>query len=302
MNSSSPMVEVRIIKDFEYIAPRTVEEALTLLSKYKEEARLIAGGQTLLILMRHSLVTPRYLIDIKGISSLDYIDFDPGKGLKIGSLTTHRTIEKSPEIRNGFGVLVEMEQEVADVETRNWGTIGGNLCNADPIGDPAPVLIALDGKLMVASSSTERTMAIEDFFKDYYETVLEADEMLTAIEVPNPPPRTGTAYTKFGLIEGDYAVVSAAVSITLNSKGNTCDNARIALGAVANVPMRAKTAESVIVGKEITANSIEEAAQVASEETRPVSDIHASAEYKRELVKVLVRRVGIEALARAKRA
>lgn len=289
-----------MIRDFVYFTPKTVEEALALLSQYREESKIIAGGQSLLILMRQGLITPQYLIDIKGISSLDYINLDAKEGLKIGALTTHRAVETCPVIGNGFSVLADMEQKLASVETRNWGTIGGNLCHADPAGDPAPVLIALDGKLKMTSLSGERIMVIEEFSKDYFETVLQADEMLSEIQVPIQPPHTGTAYAKFTLIEGDMAIVGTAVSITLNSKDRTCNDARIVLGAVAPIPMRAKNAEKVLVGKKIEDDLLEKAAQVASEEARPIADIHASEEYRRELVRVLVKRVGGEALERAK--
>ena len=291
-----------MIKDFEYFAPKTVEEALTLLSQYKDENKVIAGGQSLLILMRQGLVAPKYLIDIKGISSLDYIRHDAKEGLRIGALTPHWTIETSPVIRNGFGVLAEMEKRLASVQTRTWGTIGGNLCHGDPAGDPAPVLIALNGKLKITSLRGERVVAVKDFSTDYFETVLEPDEILTEIQVPNPPPHTGTAYTKFAKRVGDMAIVGTAVSITLSSKNGTCKDSRIALGAVASVPMQAKRAGKVLEGKEVTDELLEEAARVASEETSPVSDIHASEEYKRELVKVLVKQVAKEALERAKKA
>jgi len=289
-----------MIKDFEYFAPKTVEEALTLLSQYKEESKIIAGGQSLLILMRQGLVAPQYLIDIKGISALDYINYDKNGGLRIGSLTTHRTIETSPIIRNGFSVLAEMEQNIASVETRNWGTIGGNLCHADPAGDPAPVFIALKGKLKMLSPNGERTIAVEDFSKDYFETDLQADEILTEIQVPNPPPRTGTVYRKFSLLEGDYALVSAAVSITLGSKDDTCSDARIVLGAAAPVPMRAERAEKVLIGREIKDELLQEAGKAASEEASPIADMHASEEYRREVIGVLVKRVAGEAWERAK--
>ena len=290
-----------MIKDFEYLAPQTVDEALTLLSKYKEESKVIAGGQSLLILMRQGLVAPKYLIDIKGISSLDYIHFDTKEGLNIGALTSHWTIETSQAICNGFGVLAEMEKRIASVQTRSWGTIGGNLCHSDPAGDPAPVLIALNGQLTVSSLRGNRTVEFEDFSTDYFETVLESDEILTEIHVPNPQPYTGTAYTKFTKRVGDTAIVGSAVSITLGSKNGTCKDSRIVLGAVAPVPMRAKEAESVLEGKELTDKLLEEAAQVASEEAKPVSDIHASEEYRRELVKVLVKQVAKEALEKAKK-
>ena len=291
-----------MIRDFEYFAPKTVEEALTLLSQYNEESKVIAGGQSLLVLMRQGLVSPKYLIDIKGISALDFINLDKNEGLRIGALTPHRAIEKSPVIRNGFAVLSEMELKLASVQTRNWGTIGGNLCHADPAGDPAPVLIALNGKLKIASLSGERTVAVEDFSTDYFETVLHHGELLTEIQVPNPPPRTGTAYTKFNIIENDMGIASTAVSITLNPKNETCNDARIVLGAVSAVPMRAKEAEKVLVGKEISNALLVKAGQIASEETEPITDVLASEEYKRELVRVLVKRVAREALDRARRA
>ena len=291
-----------MIKEFEYFAPKTVAEACSLLSQYKEEAKVIAGGQSLLILMGQGLVAPKYVIDIKGIADLDYIDFDDKEGLRIGALTTHRAIEKSPLIRNGFSVLSEMELMLATVQTRNWGTIGGNLCHADPTGDPAPPLIAMDAKVKLVGSSGERVAALEDFSKDYFETILQADEILTEIQVPKPPPHTGTAYMKFALMEGDAAIVGAAVSITLEPGSGVCNDARIVLGGVAPVPLRAKRAEQMLVGKKVAEDLMAEAAQVASEEARPTSDMHASAEYKRELVKVFVKRAARQALEGAKKA
>jgi carbon-monoxide dehydrogenase medium subunit len=289
------------MKEFEYFTPKTVGEALSLLSQYGEESKIIAGGQSLLILMRERLIAPKYLIDIKGISSLDYISFDQSEGLRIGALTPHRAIEKSPIIRERVSVLAEIESKLASIPTRNWGTVGGNLCHSDPAGDVAPVLIALNGKLKKASLKGEKVIAGEDFFKDYFETALEHDEMLTEIQISNPPPRAGTAYSKFSKRPGDMAIVGTAVSITLSSDGR-CKDARIVLGAVSSVPMRAMEAERVLLGKEIHQKLLEEAGRAAAEESSPISDIYASEEYRRELVKVLVKEVGREALERAKRA
>jgi CO/xanthine dehydrogenase FAD-binding subunit len=291
-----------VIKEFEYFAPKTVAEACSLLSQYKEEAKMIAGGQSLLILMWQGLVAPEYVIDIKGISDLDYIDFDDKEGLRIGALTTHRAIEKSPLIRDGFSVLSEMELMLATVQTRNWGTIGGNLCHADPAGDPAPPLIAMNARVKMVGSGGERVAALEDFSKDFFETILEANEMLTEIQVPKPPPHMGTAYVKFALMEGDSAIVGAAASITLEPGSGVCKDARIVLGGVAPVPLRVKRAEQVLVGKKVAEELMAEAAQVASEEARPTSDMHASAEYKRELMRVFVRRAARQALERASKA
>jgi len=291
-----------IIFDFEYFTPNTVEEALKLLEKYGDECKVIAGGQSLLILMKQRLLTPQYLMSIKGLSELDYIDYDDKKELKIGALTTHRAIEKSPVIQKEFSVLSEMEQNISSVETRNWGTIGGDVSHGDPGGDPAPVLIALNAKLKMTSLSGERTVDAEDFTLDYFETVLQHDELLTEIQVPALPPNTGVKFTKFSQIVGDYGLASVAMLITLDEKKETCSDVRIALGGVAPAPMRAKKAEDVLKGKKINDDLLTEAGQAASEEASPTPDVQASDEYRRDLVKVLVKRVGNEALARAKKA
>jgi carbon-monoxide dehydrogenase medium subunit len=288
-----------MLRDFEYLAPKTLEEALTMLDQHQDDCKVIAGGQSLLILMRQGLVSPDYVIDIKGLSELNYIKSDAQEGLRIGSLTTHRTIEKSPAMKNGFGILAEMEHALASIQTRNWGTIGGNICHGEPAGDPAPVLIALNATLSIAGLGGSRNMAVEDFFVDYFETVLEPSELLTEIQVPVVPPHTGTAYTKFSIIEHDIATVGVAVSITLDSVDGQCKDVRIVVGACGPTPIRAKQAEEVLRGKKITDNRLKEAGQRASEEAEPISDVSASEEYRRELVKVLVARVGKEALARA---
>jgi carbon-monoxide dehydrogenase medium subunit len=291
-----------MIRDFEYSSPKTLEEALTLLSKYQDECKVIAGGQSLLILMRQGLVAPEYLVDVKGITELNYIQAEAKGGLRIGALTPHRAIEKSPLMKNGFSVLAEMEHRLASIQTRNWGTIGGNLCHADPAGDPTSVLIALDATLSTASLKGRRNMAVEDFCLDYFETALQPDELLVEIQVPPAPPHTGAAYTKFNIIEADMAMVGVAVSVTLGSGKEVCKDARIVLGACGSTQMRAKQAEEVLRGKKVTDSLLKEAGQVASQEAEPMSDVTATEEYRRELVKVLVPRVGQKALARARQA
>jgi len=291
-----------MIADFEYFAPGTVKEALSLLSRYGEEAKVIAGGQSLLVIMKRGLLAVEHLIDIKGLSALDYIKYDEGKGLRIGALTIHRTIEKSPVIQKHFGVLAEMERNLATIQTRNWGTIGGNLCHGDPAGDPAPVLIALNAKLKLASSVREGIIGMEEFSRDYLEVALEPDEMLIEIQVPIPPARTGTAYEKLMVMKGDMGIIGAAVSITLSGRDGVCKDARIALSNVASVPLRVKEAEKVLVGKTINDNLLTKAGEVASIEASPPVDVHGSAEYRREMVKVFVKRVARLALERAKAA
>lgn len=289
------------MKDFEYFAPKTVEEALSLLSQYREEAKMIAGGQSMLVTMRQGLLAPENLIDIKGISALDYIHYDEKEGLRIGALTTHRAIEKSPIIQKHFEVLSEMEVNLATIQTRNWGTIGGNLCHGDPAGDPAPVLITLNAKLKVNRVGQERIVPMEEFSKDFLEVDLGADEMLTEIQVPIPKPHTGIAYDKLMQVQGDSGMVGAAASITLNPTNGVCEDARIVLGNVSSIPFRARKAESRLIGKVLNDDLLAEAGQVASEEPDPNSDMHATAEYRREMLKVFVRRTAKRALERAKR-
>lgn len=290
-----------MINDFDYFAPKTLKEALTLLNQYREDYKIIAGGQSLLIMMRQGLIKPNYLIDIHGISELNYIKTDFKKGLRIGALTTHREIERSPVIKKSFSVLAEMENRLASIQTRNWGSIGGNLCHGDPAGDPAPVLIALNATLTIAGVHGERNMLVEDFFLDYFETVLEHGELLSEIQVPTIPSNTGIAYTKFNVIESDMATVGVAISITLTSKDGHCEDVRIVLANSAPKPMRAKQAEDLLRGKKITDHLLKKAGEISSDEADPISDIHASAEYRRELAKVLVKRVGEEAITRAKK-
>ena len=289
--------------DFEYFAPKTLEEALKLLSQYKDEDyKLIAGGQSLNTLMKHRLISPEYLIDIKSLSDLDYIKFSKKEGLRIGALATHRAVEKSPVIRKNYGVLVEMEENVASVETRNWGTITGDICHGDPAADPSPPFIALDAKIKIASSSGERIVDVEDFALDFFETVVEPGEMVTEIQIPVLPPNTGVSFTKYSQMLGDYALASAGVLLTLDKSKRKCINARIGLGGVASTPIRAKKAEEILKGKTITDDLLAKAAKAASEATSPTSGIEASAEYKKELAGILVKRMGKEALNKAKRA
>lgn len=290
-----------MIKDFEHFAPKTLKEALALLAKYEGDCKVICGGQSLLILMRQGLVSPKYVVDIKGVDELSYIK-DGKDGLKIGAITTHRTIEKSAVIKKKYPVLAEMERRLASIQTRNWGTIGGNICHGDPAGDPVPVLLALGATLTVASAKGMRNIPIEKFCLDYFEVDLKEGELLTEITLPPPAPRTGAAYYKFNIIESDLATASVAASVTLGSGDGVCQDVRIALGAVAPTAIRAKKAEAVLKGKKITDALLKQAGEAAATEAEPISDIYASEEYRLELVKALVPRMTKEALARAKKA
>jgi CO/xanthine dehydrogenase FAD-binding subunit len=288
------------MKDFEYFSPNTVEETLSLLSKNKKEGKIIAGGQSMLVVMRQGLIAPEYLIDIKGISALDYITYDKQDGLKIGALTTHRAIEKSPVLQKHFKVFSEMEVNLATIQTRNWGTIGGNLCHGDPAGDPALVFIALDARLKLNRVGQERVVPMEEFSKDFLEVDLGPDEMLTEIHVPIPKPYTGIAHEKLMVMQGDAGIVGAAVLITLRQGEDICENARIVISNASSVPWRAKEAENLLIGKMINDTLLNKAGEIAAVKSDPPSDVHGSAEYRREMIKVFVRRVATNALERAK--
>lgn len=289
-----------MIRDFIYYKACSVKETLDLLEEHKDDCKIICGGQSLLILMRQGLVAPKNLIDIKNVEELSYIDFNPKEGLKIGATTTHRSIEKSPLIREHFPVLIEMEENLASVQTRNWGTIGGNLAHADPAGDPAPLFIALDAMVKVSNKKKERIQPLEEFFVDYFETSLGENELLLEVQIPAVLSKTAVSYEKFNVIKNDQGIVSVAALITVDDDGTSCKNARIVLGAAAPTPVRAKEAERLLSGQKLDDSLIEEVGLKASEESDPVTDIHATEGYRKHLVKVLTMRMVKKAWKQAK--
>jgi CO/xanthine dehydrogenase FAD-binding subunit len=276
-----------LLPKFEYFAPKTMEEACSLLAKYKGEARVLAGGTDLLVQMKNREVIPRYLINIKDIPNLDYIRYDDKEGLRIGALTPIEALKTSILIRRRFGILSQAAAVLGTVQIRNRGTIAGNLCNASPAAETAPALITLAAKARIVGVAGERAVALEDFFVGPGQTVLQAGEILTEIQVPNLPPRSGGAYLKHSIKRMDIAIVGVGVVITLN--GEVCNDIKIALGAVASTPIRAKKAEEIIRGQGLDSELMERAAQIASEESRPIDDIHSYAQYRKQMVKVLAK-------------
>jgi len=281
------------MKNFNYFRPKTLDEATSLLSNYKDEAKIIAGGQSLLVLMKERLVTPKYLIDISEIPEPKFIKEE--QGIKIGALTTHREIEKSPVIKEKFPVLIDVEKNIASPHIRNVGTIGGNLCHADPTGDPAPVMIGLGATLKIVKKGGERTMLLENFFKGYLETALEPDEILTEIYIPYPSSTTGIAYKKHALRNIDTAIVNAATAVSFESGDGICKDVRIVIGGVASTPVRAKRGEEILKGKNMDDTLIEEVARSIKDEIAPISDIHASEWYRKEMIELLTKEILIEA-------
>jgi aerobic carbon-monoxide dehydrogenase medium subunit len=287
-----------MISDFTYLKPGSMKEALQLLAEHQDDCKVICGGQSLLVIMRQGLVSPEYVIDIKGVKETDYLTFDAKDGLKIGQNCTHRTIEKSDVVKKNYPVLVEMEEKLASIQVRNWGTIAGNLAHGDPAGDPAPVLIALGAKVKAASAKGERTVALDEFYPDLFETVLEHDELIVETIVPPPTPKTGVKYQKFNLLDSDMGMCAVAVSVTMD--GDTCKDAKVVLGSAAPTVIRAKNAEKVLIGAKLDEAVFEKAGEAAAAECTPVSDIHASEEYRRHIIKVLTKRMAKAACEQAK--
>ncbi len=286
--------------DFKYFPAKDVKEACTLLAQYGEEAKILSGGQSLVTLMKQKFISPSYIIDIKGISDLDYIRYTEDGGLRIGGLATHRSVEKSDIIREKFFMLAEMENTLASVAVRNWGTVGGNLCSADPASDLAPTLIALGAEVTLTGADTERVVSLEDFFVDMFETILNEDEILTEIHVPNAA-RSGGIHTKFAHRATDLAVVSVATHLTLNGSNNgLCKDICIVMGSVGPIPSRSKSAEDLIKGQKINDALIEKASQIASEDIQPTTDVNGTEEFKREIARVLIQRTLKEATVRAR--
>jgi carbon-monoxide dehydrogenase medium subunit len=284
---------------FKYVPAETVNEACDLLSQYGEEAKLLGGGQSLVTLMKQDFVSPLYLIDIKGISDLDYIQYDETDGLRIGALTTHRSLETSNIVQEKFSILAQMEHTLASVAVRNWGTVGGNLAHADPASDLAPTLLSLGAEVILTGPHGERVVSLDDFFLDYFETALQSDELLTEIHVPNSSRGEGFYY-KFAQRATDLAVVSVAVNLIRDPDNrDLCKDIGIVMGSVGPTPLRSKRAEDLFKGQPLTDTLTEEAARVSAEDAQPTSDINGSEEYKREIVHVLVRRTINEAAARA---
>jgi carbon-monoxide dehydrogenase medium subunit len=285
------------VRRFELALPRSVDEALRVLSERGSEAKLLAGGTDLLPQLKNGLLKPSWVVDLSGIERVRMLRADPS-GLRVGAAVSARTLERDATARKTYTALAESGALVGSVQIRNLASLGGNLCNAAPSADMAPPLLALDAEAVIASPRGERRVPFTDFFTGVRRTVLAPDEILLEIVIPAPGPRSGGHYLRHTpRRELDIAVVGVASQLTLSN--GTCSKARIALAAVAPVPLRAREAEQVLEGKPVTPDSIERAAQVAVGAATPISDQRGSADYRRHLVRVLTRRTLRTALARA---
>jgi carbon-monoxide dehydrogenase medium subunit len=250
--------------------------------------------------MKKRLIHPSYLVNLKGIKELHFIREDKD-GVRVGALATLREIETSPLVRERLRVVTEMIHTIGSVQIRNVGTLTGNLCFADPASDPAPLLIALGARLKIVGPGGARVLSLEEFFTDFYETTLSADEILEEIQIPFLPKDSGVTYLKHTMrVAFDLAIVGVAVRLGLNLKDGVCQDSKIVLGGVASTPVRTKKAEGILKGKVIDDSRIAEAARTASSEVDPIHDVRASSEYRREMIEVFVERGIQKALERAK--
>lgn len=277
-----------MLRRFRLEEPESVKEACELLARHGESARIYAGGTELLLAMKEGLIQYERLINVKKITGLDQVKLENGT-IRIGALTPHRKLENDPVLKQKLPAFVRMEHHVANVRVREVGTLGGNLCFAEPHADPGTLLMVLGAKLVAEKASSRREIPAERFFVDAYETCLEADELLTDIHVPAPPERAGAAYLKFGYLERPSVGVGLFIAW---DQGAAIAEARIAVGCAGPKPKRVEEAEGLLKGKSAkeAASALAQAGEVAGRAADAIGDLHGSAEYKEHIVGVLLKR------------
>lgn len=287
-----------IAAPFDYYRPKTVEEAIHLLNELGDEAKILAGGHSLIPMMKLRFASPEHLVDINDIEELSYIRKNRDT-YSIGALTRESMVEHDDDLINTFPIFADVTKLIADPQVRNMGTIGGNLAHGDAANDHPAVMIALNATVEIQGADGSRMVPIDEFFYGFYMTAVQEGELLTAIHIPMPSGRNGNAYHKLERKVGDYATAGVAVSISLDEAGK-CTSAGIGLTNVNPLPLRASRSEEVLIGNEITDDLIEVAAQYASEDCNPTTDLRGDEEYKRAMVKVITKRMIKKALSRVK--
>jgi aerobic carbon-monoxide dehydrogenase medium subunit len=287
---------------FEFLEPESLEQASALVAEHGESGRLVAGGTALLLMMRQRLIRPQTLISLGRVGRLKYIDVKGDGSVRIGALTTHAEIETHAGLREKHRVIADMARYVADRQIRNVGTIGGNLCHGDPASDPPACLLALGARVRAVRGSQERVIPLDAFFTDYYENALAAGEIVTEIEIPPMAANVVTRYRRFTVTPAERRpLVGLGVAAALGRDG-TCEDVRIAVGAVTAVPLRLADAERTLRGQRVTAGLIAEAAERGVAGLRVQSDFRASADYRKHVTRVLVRQTLGEVLQPASNA
>ena len=286
--------------DFEYHSPTSLDETFELLDRYGEDARVMAGGTALVIQMKHRFAQPAHVIGLRRVPGLDSITHEGNGGpgvVRVGPLCTQRRIETDPLIAETLPLVAGTFRRVATPRIRNMGTIGGGLVHGDPNQDPPPSLIALEASVVLSSATGERTVPVEEFFLDYYDTDVQLGEVLTSVLIPPAPPGSGTSYMKFlPRTADDYATVSVAAMVDAG-EDNICRDLRIVLGSVGVTPIRAFDAEDLLRGQELTEANIRACADAVRDAVDPLEDFRGSPEYKTDMAAVFTRRAITQALA-----
>lgn len=287
-----------IRRAFAFHAPTTLMDALHLLSQHGVEAKLLAGGQSLVPMLNLGLSSPAHIISLNRLRDLSYIR-EEGREVTIGALTCHRVLERSAVLTARCPILAETAGHIGDIQVRNRGTIGGSVCHFDPAADYPSVLLLLGARFRLAGPAGERIVEAKDYFVDYMTTCLRSDEILLEVRVPILPPGTGSAYSKFARVEGGFAIVGVGAYLVCHPD-RTCQEVRVGIGGATAVPLRLTAIEEAMPGRKVDEKFIGDVAEAAYEAAaQPTAELHADGAYKREMVRVFTRRALSTALARA---
>ncbi len=287
------------MRTFQYLKPATLAETVEILDQYGPKARVIAGGTDLMIQWKKKLLSPEYMVSLRNVPELNFIDCTGA--LSIGSATRHRSLELSEEIKRRYPIIYDAVSQLGSVQVRNSATIGGNLCNAAPSADTAPPMLVLDAEAVIQSSRGQRMVPITQFFKGPGKTAVAPGEVLSELRISEPLPRTGMAYWKHTRRKAmDLPILGVAMLISFEEDMQTCAKARIGLGVAAPTPMRAFKAEEYLVGKAVTVETLNKTGEIAAQEASPRTTIRGSEWYRRDMIKVLVKRTGLWCTQRAR--
>ncbi len=291
------------MKDFIYLAPTSLQAAVGLLAEHRGKVKVLAGGTDLMLQLQDGMFAPEYVVDVKNIPELATLSFDAQRGLTIGAATPLRKVETSVIVGEKYPQLATGAGEVGSVMIRNLASFGGNICTATPSADGIPALISLDAVARIASVRGERTVPLAEFFKGVRQTVLEPDELLVDLRIPAPAAHSSGSYIKLDTRpQMDLAIVGVAATVTLGADGTTIERAVICLGAVATTPIRIPEAEEILKGQTVSDDLLARAGAAAARAARPISDVRASADYRREQCDLVTRRALRTAIERARAA
>ncbi|MET0279354.1 MAG: xanthine dehydrogenase family protein subunit M [Pseudorhodoplanes sp.] len=276
------------MREFDYLEPNSIAEASEMLAAHPDDARMMAGGTALMLALRQRMVSPTHVISLRNLRELRGITYDDKLGLRVGALTKHAELARSPLARAHFPMLADMASRLANPQVRNQGTIGGNLCYADPATDPPTCLMALGAEIVLTSAKGSRVLPIEDFILDYYVTALGTDELVSEIRVP-PSSFNAGYHARFLRTAAEHRPL-VNLAVAMKKSGEVCDDLRMVAGASTAKPTRLKQAENYLKGKSVTPRVAAEAADIGASEVEPISDLRGSAEFRREMLRVVARR------------